>query len=148
MDTPHIHKMFYTHPTPISYIEQTLVLVYYLNDFTILCLIGKVPKTLPQLARWHSSSRRAGDEEVKLCHLRTGHTFATQTHRYLLFDERRPSCPHCEESLSISRVLDSCRNLASTRARFFGRNSFTLEELIGDASPFIGNVAHLEFSIV
>lgn len=111
---------------------------------------SKLKLLKPQLARWRSSSRRARDEEVKLCRLRIGHTFAT--HRYLLFGEPRPSCSRCGEPLSVLHVLVSCRNLVSARTRFFGSNSFTLEELIGDGSPFIGNVlrflAYIKFSVV
>ena len=87
---------------------------------------------------------------MKLCRLRIGHTLVT--HRDLLFGEPRPSCSRCGEPLSVSHVLVCCRNLVSTRARFFGSNTLTLAELIGDGSPFIANVlrflAHIKFSIV
>ena len=111
---------------------------------------SKLKLLKPQLARWRSSSRRTRNEEVKLCRLRIGHTLVT--HRYLLFGEPRPACSRCGEPLSVSHVLVCCRNLVSTRARFFGSNTLTLAELIGDGSPFIENVlrflAHIKFSMV
>ena len=51
-----------------------------------------------KLGRWHSGLRKSRAEEVSLCRLRIGHTYAT--HRYLLCGEERLRCPRCAEVLT------------------------------------------------
>ena len=67
---------------------------------------SKIKAMKPRLAHW-PSALRGSRREVTLCRLRTGHTLAS--HRYLLCREPKPRCPRCNEFLSISHVLVSCR---------------------------------------
>ena len=111
---------------------------------------SKLRSVKPWLAPWPSSSRTSRREEVQLCRLRVGHTFAT--HRYLLCGESRPRCSRCGEFLSVAHVLVSCRNLISERARFFGSSSLSLRELLDDKSEHIPQVfryfAYIKFPVI
>ena len=52
---------------------------------------NKLREVKPTLEAWTSSARSARLEEVTLCRIRIGHTYAT--HGHLLRGEDRPSCP-------------------------------------------------------
>ena len=99
---------------------------------------SKLKAVKPRLAHWPSSLRASRREEVALCRLRIGHTL--NSHRYLLCGESKPLCPRCDEFLSVSHVLESCRGLAQLRTRLFGRNDLTLKDLLADDSVYIMKV--------
>ena len=92
----------------------------------------------PRLALWPSSFRKARREEVILCRLRIGHTYAT--HRYLLRSEGRPLCPRCGDFLTVRHILCSCRELEATYIRYFGRTGLDLRSLLENDSCHIENV--------
>ena len=112
--------------------------------------INKLKILKPRLGRWQSSYRRSRGEEVALCRLRLGHTYAT--HKHLICGEDRPRCPKCGEYLTVSHVLVSCAHLSRERVRFFGTNTLTMPGVLGDVSPFIPAVfnflAHIRFKVI
>ena len=91
----------------------------------------------PILKAWRSSSRKSRREEVTLCRLRIGHSFAT--HGYLLRDEEKPRCPRCDEDLTVAHVLLTCNQYAATRLRHLGRlpPTINLRSLLGDDSRWV-----------
>jgi len=111
---------------------------------------SKLKDLKPRLAQWHSVSRKSRVEEVSLCRLRIGHTYAT--HKYLLCGEDRPRCPRCGEVETVRHVLVSCRHLANERTRFFGSNVLSLQDVLSDDSCLISEVfhflAHVRFSVI
>ena len=72
----------------------------------------------PQTGVWRSSNRKSRYDEVSLCRLRIGYTYAT--HKFLLCGDERPLCPRYGESLTVRHVIESCQRLYSDRVRFFG----------------------------
>lgn len=98
---------------------------------------SKLRAIKPALSRWLSSSRRSRTEEVALCRLRIGHTYAT--HGYLLCGGDRPECTHCGESLTVAHVLLTCRRLSRKRSHHLGYISptVTLLDLLGDDSRWV-----------
>ena len=102
---------------------------------------SKLKSIKPRLAHWSSSLRKNRIEEVALCRLRIGHTLAS--HRYLLCGDPKPRCSRCNEFLSVSHVLVSCRGLDGMRNRFLGSNSLTMVDLLSDDSVHISNVMTL-----
>ena len=98
---------------------------------------NKLRAIKPRLSLWQSSLRKNRREEVKLCRLRCGHTYAT--HRYLLCGEERPRCPRCGDNLTVRHALASCCMLRTERTRFFGSSNLALQDL-GDASVYITHV--------
>ena len=111
---------------------------------------SKLKEVKPQLAPWHSVGRKLRVEEVTLCRLRIGHTYAT--HKYLLCGEERPRCSRCGDALSVRHVLVSCRHLRNERVRFFGVSTFSFQEVLGDDSCHISEVfrflAHVGFPVI
>ena len=79
---------------------------------------NKLRELKPTLKPWPSSSRRSRQEEVTLCRLRIGHTYAT--HGYLLRGEDRPTCPRCCVPLTVAHVLLACPLHGGSRARHLG----------------------------
>ena len=75
---------------------------------------------------------------MALCRLRIGHTLAS--HRYLLCGEPKPRCHRCNEFLSVSHVLISCRGLAELRTRILGSDNLNLKDLLFDGSVHITRV--------
>ena len=98
---------------------------------------NKLKQLKPTLKLWQSSSRRNRQEEVTLCRLRIGHTFAT--HGYLLCGEDEPTCPRCLVSLTVAHVLLACPLFSSSRRYHLGRISSdtTLRHLLSDESNWI-----------
>ena len=88
----------------------------------------------PKLSLWDSSSRKSRREEVTLCRLRTGHTYAT--HGYLLCGDARPQCPRCGSSLTVKHVIVDCPQLDVERRRCFGMASseLSLTRVLGNDS--------------
>ena len=113
---------------------------------------NKLREIKPHLEQWPSCSRQTRSEEVALCRLRIGHTYAT--HHYLLRSERRPQCPRCTSELSVKHVLISCRELDRDRDRFLGHGArgLSLSDLLNDDSMHVAQVLaflkDLRFSIV
>ena len=91
----------------------------------------------PKLSPWNSSSRKSRREEVTLCRLRTGHTYAT--HGYLLCGDVRPQCPRCGSSLTVKHVIVDCPQLDAERRRCFGMSSseLSLTRVLGNDSSRI-----------
>ena len=98
---------------------------------------NKLSVIKPQLSSWYSSSRKCRREEVVLCRLRTGHTYAT--HGFLLCGAESPRCPRCGSHLSVKHVLLNCPQLEVERRRHFGLSSsqLNLRDLLGNESVFI-----------
>ena len=98
---------------------------------------NKLRELKPTLKPWPSSSRKNRHEEVVLCRLRIGHTYAT--HGYLLRGEERPVCPRCCVPLTVAHVLLACPHLSQSRARRLGRTApdLTLRHLLGDESVWV-----------
>lgn len=111
---------------------------------------SKLKQLKPRLTAWHSGSRKSRIEEVSLCRLRIGHTYAT--HRYLLCGEDRPHCPRCGAHLSVRHVLVSCPSLSNERRRFFGSSSVNFRDLLGENSRLISEVfrflSHVRFPVI
>ena len=106
---------------------------------------NKLVAIKPKLSPWQSSSRKCRREEVILCRLRTGHTYAT--HGYLLCGAERPVCPRCQCSLSVKHVLVDCPHLEGERRKHFGVTSsqLTLKNLLCNDSIHIDTKALFVF---
>ena len=76
-------------------------------------------------------------EEVILCRLRIGHTYAT--HGHLLRGEDKPSCPQCDEPITTEHILLACTEYDEERRRHLGHLSrtVTLRDLLCDTSRLI-----------
>ena len=98
---------------------------------------NKLREIKPTLRLWRSSLRSSRWEEVVLCRLRIGHSYAT--HGYHFRGEDKPTCPRCRAPLTVAHVLLSCPRLRSFRALHLGRIplSTTLRELLGDESDWV-----------
>ncbi|XP_037085784.1 uncharacterized protein LOC119106275 [Pollicipes pollicipes] len=98
---------------------------------------NKLREIRPRLGPWASSCRRVRREEVTLCLLRIGHTYAT--HRYLLCGEDQPRCPRCGDRYTVRHVLIDCAHLALERMRHFGSGSLrpALCGMFGDDSSSV-----------
>ena len=98
---------------------------------------NKLRELKPTLKSWSSSLRRNRREEVTLCRLRIGHTYAT--HGYLLCGEERPMCPICLSPITVAHVLLTCPQFRESRARHLGHipPENTLRHLLGDDSAWI-----------
>ena len=101
---------------------------------------NKLKAVKPQTGVWQSSYRKSRYEEVSLCRLRIGHTYAT--HKFLLCGDERPLCPRCGEYLTVRHVLESCQRLQSDRVRFFGSSDIRLKDILDDHSDHIRDVLH------
>ena len=106
---------------------------------------SKLRQIKPTLKPWRSSFRRSRQEEVILCRLRIGHTYAT--HGYILRGEEKPLCPRCRVPLSVAHVLMSCPRLRGYRARHLGRISpeVTLSHILGDESNWVSTGSLFSF---
>ena len=84
-----------------------------------------------------SSSRRNRQEEVMLCRLRIGHTYAT--HGHILRGEENPVCSRCRVPLTVAHVLLSCPHVRRSRACHLGHiaSNATLRDILGDESDWI-----------
>ena len=98
---------------------------------------NKLRELKPALKPWSSSLRTNRQEEVVLCRLRIGHTYAT--HSYLLRGEEKPMCPRCLVPLTVCHILLACPNFSSNRARHLGRIAphVTIRHLLGDDSAWV-----------
>ena len=98
---------------------------------------NKLLKIKPSLALWPSSSRGNRRDEIVLCRLRIGHTYAT--HKYLLCGEDRPDCPLCRVPLTVAHVLLRCPRHNNTRRRHLGyiTPDVTLRHLLADDSVWV-----------
>ena len=98
---------------------------------------SKLRELKPNLQPWRSSLRRNRQEEVTLCRLRIGHTYAT--HGYHLRGEEKPMCPRCLMPLAVAHVLLSCPRLGGSRNRYLGRmaSNITLRHILGDESEWV-----------
>ena len=98
---------------------------------------NKLRELKPTLKPWPSSSRKSRQEEVTLCRLRIGHTYAT--HGYLLRGEDRPECPRCNEPLTVAHALLACRRYAGKRSRYLGYipPTMSLHRLLADDSRWV-----------
>ena len=98
---------------------------------------NKLKEIKSDLKPWRSSLRRNRREEVTLCRLRIGHTYAT--HGYLLRGEDAPTCLRCREPLTVAHILLSCPCFGESRARHLGRTVFEgpLRCVLGDESDFV-----------
>ena len=106
---------------------------------------NKLKELKPALTNWSSCSRKSRHQEVVLCRLRIGHTYAT--HGHLLRGEERPQCPCGNEPLTVAHVLLTCQRYAEKRRRILGCIPLTvpLRQLLGDDSPWIGNNSIFSF---
>ena len=98
---------------------------------------NKLKEIKSDLKPWRSSLRRNRREEVTLCRLRIGHTYAT--HGYLLRGEDAPTCLRCREPLTVAHTLLSCPCFGESRARHLGRAVLEdpLRCVLGDESDFV-----------
>ena len=98
---------------------------------------SKLRELKPILKPWGSSLRRNRQEEVMLCRLRIGHTYAT--HGHILRGEEKPVCPRCRVPLTVAHVLLSCPRLRGSRARHLGHiaSNVTLRHILGDESNWV-----------
>ena len=89
--------------------------------------------------------RRNRKEEVVLCRLRIGHTYAT--HGYLLRGEDKPLCTTCRTPLTVGHILLVCPKYAVKRTRYLGHISrdLTAQHLLGDDSQWIQSGAVFAF---
>ena len=103
---------------------------------------GKLRSVKPTLEPWQSCFQSNRHQEVALCRLRIGHTYAT--HGYLLRGEEQPTCSRCAVPLTVSHVLLSCPLAEPNRTRYLGRIApdTTIRHLLGDDSPWVlsGNI--------
>ena len=106
---------------------------------------NKLKELKPALANWSSCSRKSRHQEVVLCRLRIGHTYAT--HGHLLRGEERPQCPCGNEPLTVAHVLLTCQRYAEKRRRILGciPPTVTLRQLLGDDSCWIQNNSIFSF---
>ena len=108
----------------------------------------------PLIRHWPSAMRRNRQEEVLLCRLRIGHTYAT--HGYLLRGEDKPLCTTCRTSLTVGHVLLVCPKYAVNRTRYLGHISrdTTVQHLLGDDSRWVQSgaifafIKSLEFAVI
>ena len=102
----------------------------------------KLREVKPTLEHWRSCSQDNRSNEVILCRLRIGHTYAT--HGHLLRGDEQPVCGGCAVPLTVAHVLLSCRRLEPDRTRYLGRIApdITVRHLLGDESPWVlsGNI--------
>ena len=98
---------------------------------------NKLRNIKPALEPWFSSSRRSRREEVILCRLRIGHTYAT--HGYILRGAERPLCPRCREPLSVSHIMLTCPQHRRSRMRHLGHIApdTTLRAVLGEGSDWV-----------
>ena len=98
---------------------------------------SKLRSIKPCLALWSSSFRANKHQEVSLCRLRIGHTYAT--HGHLLRGDERPVCSRCREPVTVKHVLLECPRYARQRARHLGHlsQSVTLKLLLADDSRWV-----------
>jgi len=101
---------------------------------------SKLKVLKPTLGKWLSSHRTKRREEVILCRLRIGHTFAT--HSYMLTGNDRPVCPRCSNPLTVYHVLVGCTLLEPLRRQILGRlnTDSSLRMLIGNDSEAVASV--------
>ena len=111
---------------------------------------NKLKALKSNLAPWRSCFRKSRLEEVALCRLRLGHTYAT--HRYLLCREDRPRCPRCAGPLSVRHVLVMCPHYEPERRRHFGQPSVSLPDLLGENSclgtEVLPYLADIKFAVI
>ena len=98
---------------------------------------NKLRAIKPQLKPWPSSLHRNRHDEVCLCRLRIGHTYAT--HGYLVCGGDRPECPECLVPLTVVHVLLMCPKYGGSRRRHLGHTTqdITLRHLLRDDSIWI-----------
>ena len=106
---------------------------------------SKLKELKPTLKPWRSSARRNRQEEVILCRLRIGHTYAT--HGHILRGEEKPLCPRCFVPLTVAHVLLSCPRIRRSRARHLGRipPDVTLRHILGDESTCVSSGSLFSF---
>ena len=106
---------------------------------------SKLRELKPTLKVWQSSSRRNRQEEVILCRLRIGHTYAT--HGHILRGEEKPLCPRCYVPLTVAHVLLSCPRVRGSRAQHLGRigPDITLRHILGDESAWVSSGSLFSF---
>ena len=100
---------------------------------------SKLRQLKPTIEPWLSAFRRNRLEEVLLCRLRIGHTYAT--HGYLLRGDDRPFCARCNAHLTVEHVFLKCSQLAGKRMRHLGciHASTNLKQLLGDHSKWVNS---------
>ncbi|XP_043237640.1 uncharacterized protein LOC122389551 [Amphibalanus amphitrite] len=103
---------------------------------------GKLREVKPTLEPWRSCLQDNRSNEVILCRLRIGHTYAT--HGHLLRGDEQAICNGCSAPLTVAHVLLSCPLLEPDRTRYLGRIApgTTVRHLLGDESPWVlsGNI--------
>ena len=107
-----------------------------------LCVRNKLRELKPTLEPWQSCLQGNRFQEVVLCRLRIGHTYAT--HSYLLSGGEQPLCNRCSVPLTVAHVLLSCPLFERNRTRYLGciAPGTTIRHLLGDESPWVlsGNI--------
>ena len=107
-----------------------------------LCAASKLRGIKPTLEPWQSCLQGNRFQEVVLCRLRIGHTYAT--HSYLISGGEQPTCSRCSVPLTVAHILLQCPRLEPYRTRHLGRiaSNTTIRHLLGDESPHVssGNI--------
>lgn len=101
----------------------------------------------PKVGNWESSYRKNRREEVSLCRLRLGHTYAT--HAHYLFGRDPPEC-RCGERTTVEHVL-SCRDYEIERRGLFtpGPTAQLLgEKLQCELGQVLTFLAKIDFKVV
>jgi len=96
---------------------------------------NKLHEIKPMIRRWESSFHKKRRYETILARLRIGHSNITHVH--LVKGEPQPTC--CNETLSVSHILTSCRKHNALRMRYYPEcNAINREEMlrrmIGDSN--------------
>ncbi|GFU46495.1 probable RNA-directed DNA polymerase from transposon X-element [Trichonephila clavipes] len=97
-------------------------------------LDNKLHSVKPVIGAWPVMPMRRTD--VKLTHLRIGHT--RFTHRHLLFGEHAPECPSCLVSYTVHHILIDCPVFNHHRITFFHTSILTLSDLSCDRPGLSG----------
>ena len=99
---------------------------------------GRLRALKPTTGLWQSSNRKSRAEEVSLCRLRIGHTYAT--HGYLVCGEERPSCSRCGRTLTVRHVIECWWATRRELVKFFGSGDVCLRDVLRDDSCRLSEV--------
>ena len=86
------------------------------------------------VCEWPSSHCRERRAEVTLCRLRIGHTLTT--HRHLMERTPPPVCIHCNQPRTVKHLLVECQNNMAQRVQFYGSQTITLRDVLGEGRSF------------
>ena len=84
----------------------------------------------PTLEDWQTTFHSSRQKERILARIRIGHTRVT--HLHLILRTEPPSCDTCNTSITITHLLNDCREYAHHRASIYGTPQYKVYETLAD----------------